>query len=72
MNYLTTKCWSERGHFTAGQIERMLGEFEHYRVPLLQSNSGNNSSTTNGAENTNTSLWANETYLGTQVVLDTP
>ena len=32
MNYLTPTCWSERGQFTPGQIERMLASYELYRL----------------------------------------
>ena len=32
MNYLTPTCWSERGQFTAGQMERMLASYEQYRL----------------------------------------
>ncbi|GKY90956.1 hypothetical protein MPSEU_000068400 [Mayamaea pseudoterrestris] len=31
MNFLTPTCWSQRGRFTDGQIERMLAAYEQYR-----------------------------------------
>jgi len=31
MNYLFSRCYSDYGRFTSGQVERMLSQFEQYR-----------------------------------------
>jgi hypothetical protein len=33
MNYIPTECYSAHGHFTPGQVDRMVAEYEIYRSP---------------------------------------
>jgi hypothetical protein len=69
MNYLTPTCWSERGRFTEGQVERMLAEYEMYRKPMSSSlsvalngtefnatNAGGGTTTVTGRSNDNATL----------------
>jgi hypothetical protein len=33
MNYIPTECFAQHGHFTPGQVDRMVAEYEIYRAP---------------------------------------